>query len=133
MSEPTSLYRHFDAAGQLLYVGISLSAIHRLASHGNKSHWADEISRVEIERFLTKEDALAAESLAIALEAPLYNVQHNGESKVRHVKISEETRARITDIRRASTPIPSVVKVVADLVEREWQQIKAHESKAEAA
>jgi hypothetical protein len=31
MSAPTHLYRHFDADGRLLYVGISLFAVNRLS------------------------------------------------------------------------------------------------------
>ena len=39
MSEPTDLYRHWDAEGRLLYIGISRSAVERLAGHRNNSHW----------------------------------------------------------------------------------------------
>jgi len=70
----TELYRHWDAAGDLLYVGISLSTIGRLAGHrAGGSHWFNEIARVTIERFSTRSDAADAEARAIRLEGPLYN------------------------------------------------------------
>jgi hypothetical protein len=47
----TALYRHFNAAGDLLYVGISLSVINRLAGHMASSKWASDIATVKIEYF----------------------------------------------------------------------------------
>lgn len=73
---PTKLYRHFDAEGRLLYVGISLGVLHRLAQHMNGSHWAEGIARVEVESFPTRGAALAAERTAIRTEQPLHNVVH---------------------------------------------------------
>jgi len=54
------LYRHFDRCNRLLYVGVSLKAIRRLMDHRDHAHWFDQIVRVEIEQFSTREDALAA-------------------------------------------------------------------------
>lgn len=71
----TALYRHFDAAGALLYVGISLSAVQRLGQHRDRSGWYSQIAQVSIEWFTDRRLALAAESLAIAQEKPLRNVQ----------------------------------------------------------
>jgi hypothetical protein len=67
------LYRHFNSDGVLLYVGISLSSVYRLSQHRDVSPWYDEISRVDIEKFSCREDALHAERHAIIKEAPLYN------------------------------------------------------------
>jgi hypothetical protein len=72
-----SLYRHFDAAGELLYVGVSISAVARLSEHARASRWASQIARVDIERHPTREAALAAEAAAIKAERPRYNTQHN--------------------------------------------------------
>lgn len=71
----TALYRHFDAAGALLYIGISASAVGRLQAHCAESPWAEQISRVEIEWFNTREDAELAEWKAIHAENPVYNVR----------------------------------------------------------
>ena len=67
------LYRHYDRDGVLLYVGVSVSALARLESHFGKSHWANQIVRVEIEWFDTPALAIVAEGLAITTERPLHN------------------------------------------------------------
>ena len=43
------LYRHYDANGELLYVGISLNALNRLAQHREVSAWFPDIAKVTIE------------------------------------------------------------------------------------
>ena len=68
------LYRHFDEREKLLYVGVSLSAIQRLAQHRYHSHWFNSISKVTIEQFPSREEALNAERTAIQKEEPLHNV-----------------------------------------------------------
>lgn len=69
-----NLYRHFDAAGNLLYVGISFNALHRLSQHREHSSWFEKIARVDILQFETREAAAAAEKNAIQEENPVYNV-----------------------------------------------------------
>lgn len=69
----TALYRHFDAGGQLLYVGISLSAVQRLAQHKTGSEWFPKIARVDIEWLPSRAIALRAEAAAIERENPLHN------------------------------------------------------------
>jgi len=76
------LYRHFDKDGILLYVGISLSALNRLGQHKDHSHWFDTISRVEIENFNTREEALVAESLAIFNEKPTHNIKQPRRTQI---------------------------------------------------
>lgn len=51
------LYRHFDAGNQLLYVGISLSAVSRMQSHKALSHWSNSIAKVTIEKYETRSGA----------------------------------------------------------------------------
>jgi hypothetical protein len=75
MSALTKLYRHFDAADTLLYVGISLYPIARLQVHNGASHWASQIATVRIVPFPTRSEAEAAEQHAIRAENPLYNVR----------------------------------------------------------
>jgi excisionase family DNA binding protein len=73
--DETCLYRHFDKANILLYVGVSLSALNRLAQHRVVSEWFGQIHRVEIERFSTRREALEAERNAISGEKPLHNIK----------------------------------------------------------
>lgn len=72
----TALYRHFDAAGELLYVGISLNAVSRLAQHRIEANWFDEIARIDIEWHPTREAAESAERTAIQAEHPRHNIAH---------------------------------------------------------
>lgn len=69
----TALYRHFDKDGQLLYIGISLSHVARLAQHRDGSPWYEDIAHVTIEWHKTRVDAELAETTAIGREAPKYN------------------------------------------------------------
>ena len=71
----TFLYRHFDAEGVLLYVGVSNRWERRLKQHGKTSEWFDQITQVKIEKFLTRQDALDAETTAIQVEKPKHNIQ----------------------------------------------------------
>jgi len=71
---PTKLYRHFDAEGALLYVGVSLNAVVRLAQHKKQSHWFDSIAKITIESFATRDEALEAETKAIQEEKPKHNI-----------------------------------------------------------
>lgn len=76
-STRTSLYRHFDADGALLYVGISLSWPARTKAHVRESSWFAEVAQVTIEQFATREEALEAEREAIRREKPRHNIVHN--------------------------------------------------------
>jgi hypothetical protein len=77
MDGSTQLYRHFDANGCLLYVGISLNTVKRLAEHRQDSRWFNQIARVEIEHFPSRKQAMMAEQVAILTEGPLHNIQQN--------------------------------------------------------
>lgn len=71
----TALYRHFDADGILLYVGISATPAYRLSQHIDRE-WFNDIRRVEIEMFPSREEAIAAEITAIKTEAPRFNSRY---------------------------------------------------------
>jgi hypothetical protein len=77
MSEPTSLYRFYDARGVLLYIGITNDMARRFGNHGEKKSWHPIAVQVSIQHYPSREAALAAEAAAIVAEAPLYNIQHN--------------------------------------------------------
>jgi len=64
----TALYRHFNAAGSLLYVGIADDHHVRFKAHLRFADWKDQIATVKIERFTTREEAHAAEVVAIRSE-----------------------------------------------------------------
>lgn len=70
----TDLYRYFDADDRLLYVGISFSSIVRAAQHRQEKGWWSEFTRMDVERFDTRDEAKAAELHAIRTESPIHNV-----------------------------------------------------------
>lgn len=69
------LYRHFDANGVLLYVGVSVNALKRLSQHRDNSHWFDAIASVTIQKYETREQVLDAEREAVINEKPLHNIK----------------------------------------------------------
>ena len=77
MTAPCALYRHYDASGRLLYVGISLSAVERLGRHMSGAGWAAQIARVEVEHHPTRAAAEDAEVEAIERERPAFNRRHS--------------------------------------------------------
>lgn len=91
-SRPAHLYRHFDKDGALLYVGVSLSTLQRLADHKDCSSWFDDIARVHIERFSRREMALAAEREAIAKENPRFNIMRPRVAPERPAHVLAEHR-----------------------------------------
>lgn len=70
----TSLYHHFDRSGRLLYVGISLCHIKRLAQHRNKAHWYWDIANVKVTHYPSRNAAERAERRAIRTQNPLHNL-----------------------------------------------------------
>lgn len=77
----TQLYRHFDAHGKLLYVGISQSALLRLHQH-KSSPWFNDIAMVRITHFKTRGAAIKNEAAAIRLEHPAHNDYHTRPVRV---------------------------------------------------
>lgn len=71
------LYRHYNAEGVLLYVGISFGALIRNRWHQKHSSWFESVAHITIERYPTQEIAKEAEAAAIIEERPIYNKQHN--------------------------------------------------------
>lgn len=71
---PCFLYRHFDEAGVLLYVGISNRPGYRSAQHEQRAEWWRDVARIDLERFDSRAAAVLAEHAAIWRERPKHNV-----------------------------------------------------------
>jgi hypothetical protein len=71
---PTALYRLFNAATVLIYVGISDSLKVRMRNHADTKPWWPEVASKTIEWYPTWGEAKDAETAAIAEERPLYNL-----------------------------------------------------------
>lgn len=73
------LYRFYDAAHQLLYVGITCNPPVRFIMHRHSKDWWSEVARIDIENFNSRDELKNAEQSAIRIERPRYNIQHNGD------------------------------------------------------
>ena len=67
------LYRHYDTADGLLYIGQSNNAFKRYAEHQQRSDWVEQSVTMRIEHFDTREAVIDAERRAILLERPKFN------------------------------------------------------------
>lgn len=80
MSRPEFiLYRWWDAEGNLLYVGKSISLFARISAHRKSSAFFPEATQMTIERFPDEVTLAVAEVNAIRDEHPLYNIVHKRE------------------------------------------------------
>ncbi len=73
----TFLYRWYDAADALLYVGISNDLARRTGQHMDDKPWMAEAVRCDATSYPDRASALAAEERAIYAENPRYNIVHN--------------------------------------------------------
>jgi len=80
MTERTALYRFFDAAGQLLYVGVSGNTEARWRQHAESKPWWSDVADKTTEWLDSRPEALDAERAAIRAEKPLHNHQNKPSS-----------------------------------------------------
>jgi hypothetical protein len=74
-----ALYRHFDAAGKLIYVGKTNNYARRSDEHKDKEWWKD-VASSQVEWFPSEKAVLAAEKAAILAEHPRENWIHNTDN-----------------------------------------------------
>ncbi|MEV5944729.1 hypothetical protein [Streptomyces sp. NPDC051994] len=74
----TALYRLSNAAGELLYAGISAKPLQRWIQHAIDKEWWPEVAQFSLTWFDSLTEARAMETHAIRTEHPLHNVVHNG-------------------------------------------------------
>lgn len=71
---PQALYRLYNAAGELLYVGITWNVANRMNTHRGLQPWWPEVADVQLETHPNRAAVLAAERVAIERERPRYNI-----------------------------------------------------------
>jgi len=122
----THLYRHFDAENNLMYVGISLSTITRLGQHQQHSKWFNEIKKVTIEHFSTRQDAIEAEKKAIKTENPKYNIALR--KTVKEVATEEKLAIRHTNLttRFVEYRVAYRLDEIRDLVNMTSKELQKH-------
>lgn len=72
MVDMHAVYRMFDEAGRILYIGFSGRAGRRFDQHSTKA-WFPQVANITLEWFPTKAAATLAERRAIEAEQPRYN------------------------------------------------------------
>jgi hypothetical protein len=80
----TAVYRIRDAAGELLYIGMTNSVPIRWNAHMLYQPWWDELRSLTVEFLDTREEAAAAEKAAILGEVPKYNKTYLLPRRPRH-------------------------------------------------
>lgn len=91
----TALYRHYQADGQLAYIGVTKDPQRRLAQHVAKADWVATITTTEMQWFNSKPEAMAAEADAIRSEKPLFNKIYSDRADMKFADIGN----RIRDLR----------------------------------
>jgi excinuclease UvrABC nuclease subunit len=76
-----TLYRFYNQNDELLYVGITKFFEPRLKQHYKNADWFFETSRATLEHYQTRQDVEQAESRAIKLEKPKYNIAKNPDKE----------------------------------------------------
>ena len=94
-----TLYRFYDAEGTLLYVGITKFFEPRLKQHYKNAEWFFETASVKLEHYKTRQEVERAETLAIELESPRYNIAKNldKESALDALALLREKRENATN------------------------------------
>jgi predicted GIY-YIG superfamily endonuclease len=69
------VYRLFNDAGELLYIGKTVNPFSRPWAHLSQKPWGNEVDlrKVDLKEFPSEEEAKAAETEAIIREKPKYN------------------------------------------------------------
>lgn len=68
-----SLYRFYDDADELLYVGITGSLPTRLDQHSADKVWFEDVATIRVEHFASRTELIEAEEAAIRAERPRHN------------------------------------------------------------
>ncbi len=108
-----ALYRFYDHAGELLYIGITKDPSTRWARHSEDKKWWHEVQRIAIQTMPDRESALKAEREAIKAEKPRYNIVHRQREIQRPKPAEDEVALRI--------------KFKWELVSRDWLLVTGHE------
>lgn len=70
-----AVYRFYDEADTLLYVGMTTKFANRLRQHTYSTDWKEDIKYITVDWHQDADQALVAEQMAIIEEKPLHNLQ----------------------------------------------------------
>jgi predicted GIY-YIG superfamily endonuclease len=77
VTERTALYRFFDHADVLMYVGVTTSFGRRWTEHAKVKAWYPQVHHQTVTWFDSRQAALDAEAIAIREECPLHNISQS--------------------------------------------------------
>lgn len=92
-----AVYRMFDRAFRLLYIGKTSSAGQRFGAHSAK-RWFPQVQMITLQWFDTEAQAAFEERRAIAAEQPLYNVAGNRAPRGSSVLPEDPSLDALTDV-----------------------------------
>lgn len=110
------VYRCFNKAGQLLYVGFTSNLSRRMSQHKAGSIWFHIVAKTDIAEFSTREEALAEERRAIYSERPLCNL---------HCNSAVDARLMDSLRQRRLAPKPSMRGIIPDCLADGIDRIEA--------
>jgi predicted GIY-YIG superfamily endonuclease len=96
------LYKHLNASGEVLYVGIASEVWKRSVQHEGKSSWFKDVRTIEVEHFPNREAAIEAEETTVMALKPRFNVDY---LLPRHASVIEKRRAVVGPDHEALKPV----------------------------
>ena len=95
------VYRAYDAAGDLLYIGSTGNLGQRKSQHKRKADWYPLAASWDTIEYPTRDDAYAAESEAIDTEAPPHNNTFSAAELEEHIRKLVAQAPPFTDAQRS--------------------------------
>ena len=77
---PTTVYKFYGEDDELLYIGITGTGLRRIGQHRRNAEFWSKSTRIELEHFDTRTDALDRERELIRSLKPPFNTIHNPDS-----------------------------------------------------
>lgn len=73
-TDETAVYRLFDDAGRLLYVGVGRNPMNRWSAHADQHEWWPTVATFTVNWHATRAEAAAEERHALRNESPVHNL-----------------------------------------------------------
>jgi hypothetical protein len=119
LADMHAVYRMFDEAGRLLYIGRSGRAGGRFDQHSER-RWFPLVSVITLEWHATYAAAVVAERRAIAAECPRYNVVGTPAAKKQGTSAKPKVPVPVT-----AAILPDILAVFEDARGLQWSVIAA--------
>jgi hypothetical protein len=100
LSDPTStsVYRYYDVAGVLIYVGITRTGVQRNREHNSDKEWWQWVASQRVDHFPSRDAAHEHEIALIQKFRPPFNKQHNHQYRaLRNVYVAAREAGLYSD------------------------------------